>query len=267
LLTESLTVRRMLETGPPPKIAYLGISPRGAATTRREWLVWGMRGLGDARDVSLTLTADPDLLWEAARMATLRSNHQIHDVQLMMQHALVGAPLAPPSKTLHDSRGWAHWIGGDRRDLPAWDVARGEQAWGIDGPAFAPDNINGRALRRAVTELRCAGVGVRLLEMPISRTARASSDARASAAYADFLAAAMADTGLQIVRIPDDLVPEERFFDHLHLDPAGAELVSRWLAEDVAAALFRNAPKESAGIAHAPDEFVDAELLEVRAAR
>jgi len=246
LLTESLTVRRMLAAGRAPQVAYLGVSPRGAATTRREWLVWGMRGLGDARDLPLTVVADGDMLWESLRMAAFRSNFQFQDVRLMTLNVLVGAPLVPVMKTEHDNRGWARWIGGDRRDLPAWDVTRGLSAMGVDGAALAADNINGRALRRAVDDLRRAGVVVRLLEMPVAGSAAPPGMDSQQSAYAAFLDALTRETGLDVLRPPPGLVPDEHFFDHLHLGPDGAALLSRWLAVDVARTLGASSrPAES----------------------
>jgi len=237
LLTESLTVRSMLNAGPAPRVVYLDVSPRGASTTRREWLVWGMRGLGDARDLPLTLIADWDMIWESLRMAAFRSNFQFHDARLIAQYALRGAPLVPRLKTEYDERGWARWTGGRRDDQAAWDVFRGTLALGVDGPAFAPDNINGRAIRRAVSELRAAGAMVRLLEIPRGTVAAPPGAEAEAAAYAAFLDALSADTGLQVVRAPDGLVTGTHFFDLVHLTPEGAELFSRWLATDVANAL------------------------------
>ncbi|MCB9849895.1 MAG: hypothetical protein H6817_04245 [Phycisphaerales bacterium] len=234
LFTESLTIRRMLESGRYPRVAYLGISPRGVATTRREWLVSGMRGLGDARDASLTLTSDAEMIWETLRMATLASNFQIKDCQLITQRTLLGAPLDPVSKTEHDELGWARWVGAEKLDIPPWDNARTALADGVDGPAYAPDNLNGRALRRAIADLQNAGITVRLIEMPIASTARLDPDSPECAAYEAFVRAVEQDTGLTLLRTPDDVIPDAYFFDHLHLTGAGAELFSQWLAADVA---------------------------------
>jgi hypothetical protein len=237
LLTESFTVRRMLESGRVPQVAYLGVSPRGASTTRREWLTWGMRGLGDARDLPLTLTVDSEMLWEVFRMTAFRSNFQFHDMRLITQYTLMGAPFVPDMKTEHDDRGWARWIGGDKRDLPAWDIVRSRHTSGVDGPAYAPDNINGRAIRRAIADLQEAGIIVRMLEMPTASSSAPPDSDTQRADYEAFLQALSADTGLVILRTPRNLVPDERFFDHLHLDPEGAEVFSRWLAADVATVL------------------------------
>ena len=53
LVTQSLLVRRMVESGRLPKVVYLGVGPLAADDSRHDWLATGLTVLGDTRDLPL----------------------------------------------------------------------------------------------------------------------------------------------------------------------------------------------------------------------
>jgi hypothetical protein len=233
-LTQTLLMRRILERGLPPRVVYLGLSPRSVEDSRRKWQIAGIRALGEARDARLILPEDLSLLGEAFRAAAFRSNHQIDDTSLIMRRLFVGAPLMPAAKAQYDDRGWARWLGGDRKRFRNNEDGGAGQFPVGNGGAFDRPNVNGRALRWAIAALQSKGVSVRLLEMPLPSTASTRDDRVSRGAYRRFVDALGAAAGLAVLRPPRDVVADRDFFDDGHLSAQGAEKFSRWLAKDVA---------------------------------
>ena len=238
LLTEYLLVRRLLERGQPlPKVVYLGISEQSSNACNYSWMANGLRALGDARDLPLAWAGGPGLGIDCLMAAMSATYHEWSDYRIITEKLVTASPLVPPEKTRTDERGWAEWTGGDhaRTSLVAIEGTSGWYA--NQSPRFETGNPNDLALRRALTELRAAGVNVRLLRMPLSRVVDKAILPEVAEAYEKFLRRVSETMDVHIVQVPRDLVTEEHFFDPLHLGAEGAERVSRWLAADVAAAL------------------------------
>ncbi len=241
--TQFLMVRRLLETGRLPKVMYLDVGPIALQSTGRAYLINGLRALGDFRDIPDAATVNAEVLGEAIPTSLFRSYHRWEDVRMIAHSLVIGAPLVPKLKLITDDRGWAEWTG--KRTMPGdpdaanldWVAGAVERVATGVGEWPAERNIHVQGLRRAVERLRTAGVGVRLVEMPVSSVADPRLQTRGNASYEELLAAVVADNSIPVLRVPHGLFNDDDFFDAGHLHPAGAAKFSVWLAGDVAAAL------------------------------
>ena len=122
----------------------------------------------------------------------------------------------------------------------------------------------------ATVRTQMEGIKVKLVEMPLTETVRRMFRPDVKDDYRKFLERLVADTGVEIVRVPQGLVGEDDFQDLEHLFPHGARKYSCWLAMDVArtvaegrdqAACLPDAsprmPVETSAFTHAADSWHD----------
>ncbi|MHC5108306.1 MAG: hypothetical protein ACYTHJ_00335 [Planctomycetota bacterium] len=231
LLTEYLMVRRLLESDKRPSIAYLGITPNAVDAWLHSWMTNGLRALGDVRDLPFALRGGSHLMAEAVPASLFQSYSLWHDTRLVTERVLLAAPIMPASDIRRYDNGWAEWTGGH----VATPVADSDDTIRQDAMRLrmSPDNINGIAIRRAITMLRARGVAVKMIELPLSSHAPAYADPKRNEYYHRFVARLVADTGVEILRPPPGLIADDDFWDDVHLTSNGARKVSQWLARDV----------------------------------
>ncbi len=239
LLAEALLVRCMIDRGRLPSVVYFGVSPGAADSREREAMIRSLRSLADARDLKRSFSSSWEFFAETVWASLFGAYHQFHDMRLLTQRLLIGAPLHDQAETLCDEYGWLRWNGGDKRSLLNPSVNPIDRKDARARQCHDPKNINGRALREAIVALERQGVSVRLLELPVSTTAPLSKKRMGHDSYLKFLQEVSKGTSAKLVRPPPTLVGDEDFFDHGHLNTQGAQKLSRWLAGDLAEALRR----------------------------
>jgi len=238
--TQYLTARHVVESGRTPRLAYMGVNPASMDGSRREWLIQGIRALGDPRDLSLAWKASPEVFLEGLRTAMFRSYRKWDDVRILVNRLLLAAPLNQTPKLNDHDNGWAEWIGGDLYQKSVNEMkidAQQRHALAEVAGDYRDDGVNALALRNAVVILRKHGVSVRFLEMPLAPGGSSMDDPRSNVAYRIMIDRLADELRVPIVRPPADLVTPADFFDPGHMNARGATRFSRWLANDVSAAL------------------------------
>lgn len=269
LLTEYLMVRRLLDRGDRPSIVYLGVTPNAVDSWVHPWLINGLKALGDWRDLPLAARGGTHLLAQAVPRSIFRSYHQWDDWRIITERIILGAAIHPQTALKRYDTGWAQWQGRrvtrhhqpegqpissaqaapagtdpTNRD-PAWlappqlDPTRRDHAKRRPG-RLDPGNVNGIAVRRAIDLLRTNNVAVRLVELPLSSNAAAFSDPSRNADYQRFIQNLVQQTGATVVRPPQGTVSDADYWDNVHLNAAGAEKISKWLATDIDQILTRS---------------------------
>jgi len=236
LVTNYLLARRVVESGRPPKLVYLDISPDATDVSQPNWLKHGLRSLGEVRDLPIAATVGSDVVLETLLCSTFQSYSRWDDAGIAVGRTVLAAPLHPRLKMRFDDRGWAEWIGGERELKQPPGPPAIPHPGGGSGTSDELD-ANAVALRRAVELLTAAGVEVRLLEMPMSSVAAPWDRCENNEAYGDWIRTATVGLDVPTVRAPEGLVADSDFFDPGHLNAQGAAKFSTWLAQDVACAL------------------------------
>ncbi len=235
LNTEFLIVRNMLRSGCTPKVTYLGITPLAVDIAQKDWLNNGLRAFGEFRDLRHAWSTSRQAFGETLATSLFHSYFLWNDARLVSERFVLAAPIEGVWGVSRSERGWRAWSGKKRpqRDRPGpaeSDIASLKRRFDLD-------YINGVRIRDAIESLREHGIEVRLLELPLASTALPMSAPSKNRRYRAFVEELLAKTGVPLIRPPVDLLSDGDYFDDGHLVPGGAEKLSRWLAEDVVAAL------------------------------
>jgi hypothetical protein len=220
-------------------VVYLGICPRSADAGFDEWLEFGIRAFAGPKDWPVTWRCRPSLFAESVFTGLFDSYYLWREYRRSASGIVHGAELVVFKDTYHTDQGWEPFdikgVGRGRTDL-VYQEKLGEYFLEQSG-CFEPGNPNELALRRAIRQLRDKGIRIKLVEMPLTETVKKMFRPAVQADYNAFLDRLIGDTGVGIVRAPQDLLCEDDFQDLEHLFPHGAEKYSRWLAGDVAQTL------------------------------
>ena len=244
LNTEFLIVRNMLRSGCTPKVIYLGITPLAVDIAQKDWLNNGLRAFGEFQDLAGAWSTDRQAFGETLATSLFQSYFLWNDARLVSERFVLAAPIESVSAADRSERGWRAWRGKKRPQCNRPDPADSDPA-NLER-RFALDNINGLRIRDAIESLRKHGIKVRLLELPLASTALPMSAPSKNSRYRTFVEELLAKTGVPLIRPPADLLVDDDYFDDGHLTPSGAERLSRWLAEDVVAALAERGSRVAA---------------------
>ncbi len=232
-VTIFLLARRIVESERHPKLVYLGVSPAVADSNKTDTMLYGLRALGEFRDLPLAWACESDLFWDTLATSLLGSYHQWDDIRTFARRVAMGAPTSPRSKITYTQRGWARWdddiSGLPRLAPPEVDdetLARMASGFSRRGPLA-------EALKQTVELLQSAGIEVRLLEIPVTSIAAPWSRPETNAPYLAMVERIAYVTRTQVVRLPSGFLEDADFFDPVHLHADGARKLSKWLATDV----------------------------------
>ena len=217
----------------------LDVSEQNTNTCNHKWMVNGLRALGDVRDVPLAWSGGASLFVEGLMTSVFRGYYQWNDCRTITERLVTAVPLVPKQKTRTDAQGWGEWMGHARARTDPKHLGDLAKYYAMQAAQFDSGNPNDLALRRAIEELRDAGVGVRLVELPLLSVIADMVRPEVAEAYEAFIGRVESDMDVKVMRAPAGLVCDDDFYDAWHLTADGARKFSRWLAADVADALRR----------------------------
>jgi hypothetical protein len=238
-LTASLMARRVVESDRRPRVIYLGVCPRNTDAGYARWMEYGLRAFSRPGDWPLTWTCEPSLFAESVLAGTFRSYHRWRECRRAAEAFFQGAPIEVYEDTYLSDRGWEKFDVKEVRpirDDSAYQAGLADYFSRQPG-YFDTGNPNERALRQIIAELRSVGVVPKLIEMPLTETARGMFRREVRDGYRRMVHRLVTDTGVSLVRVPEGFMCADDFQDLEHLFPAGAAKFSHWLADDVASSL------------------------------